>query len=213
MVIFIITILVLGFLFTIQVRSQATAEKLLSGQDNVTLGLLITGLAQSNQKLVDTRLSLTQQQQKLQGAVDSNQPAGVAALQEQLTQLQVLDGTIAVHGPGVRLHVGFGLQVFELSDLANALRQLGAEAIAVNGVRLTAKSVIAESDGRLTIDGHAVAAPYDFAVIGDPGKLSAGTEPIVGTLKARGDVSVAPDGNIPITAVVARRPFVYSNTE
>lgn len=211
MAIFIITILVLGFLFTIQVRSQATAEKLLSGQDNVTLGLLITGLAQSNQKLVDTRLGLAQQQQKLQVTVDSNQPEGVAALQEQLTQLQVLEGTVPVHGPGVRLQVGFQMQVFELSDLANALRQLGAEAIAVNDHRLTAKSVIADQGGRLAIDGQSVSAPYRLDVIGDPTKLSAGTEPIVGTLKPRGEVLVTTDGNIAISSVVPQKPFVYGN--
>jgi uncharacterized protein YlxW (UPF0749 family) len=210
LVVFIIAILILGFLFTVQLRSQATAEKLLSGQDNVTLALLITGLAQSNQQLVLTRSDLSAQAQKLQSEADANH-SGAPALQDQLNQLQVLDATIPVHGPGITMNIGFTLQAFELQDLANSLRQLGAEAISFNGHRLTAKSVIGTKGGNVTVDGETVMAPYDFLVIGEPTKLSTGAQSVVGTLKARGTVSVQPAANVPITATVPDRPTVYSN--
>jgi hypothetical protein len=54
-------------------------------------------------------------------------------------------------------------------------------------------------------------APYDFLVIGEPTKLSTGAQSVVGTLKARGTVSVQPAANVPITATVPDRPTVYSN--
>ncbi|MFY9615529.1 MAG: DUF881 domain-containing protein [Candidatus Dormiibacterota bacterium] len=209
LVVFVIAIMVLGFAFTIQVRSQATAEKLLSGQDNVTLALLITGLAQSNEQLVLTRSDLTAEAQKLQSAADSNR-SGSPALQEQLSQLQVLDGTVPVHGPGVTMTVGFTMQPFELQDLANSMRQLGAEAIAVNGQRLGAKSVIGSRDGNLTVDGNTLNAPYNFQVIGDSAKLTTGAKSVVGTLKARGNVSVDPAPDVHISAVAPRRPDIYS---
>jgi uncharacterized protein YlxW (UPF0749 family) len=205
-----VAIVVLGFLFTIQVRSQATAERLLNTQDNVTLALLITGLAQANEHLVETRADLNAEAQKLQADANANR-SGAPALQTQVTRIQVLDGSVPVHGPGITVHVAFALQSFELEDVANALRQLGAEAIAINNHRLTAKSVIGTRGDRLTVNGEQLTAPYDIGVIGDPTKLSAGAQSIVGTLKARGDVTqqVVPD--IHITAVVPDRPLVYSS--
>jgi uncharacterized protein YlxW (UPF0749 family) len=208
--IFVVAILVLGFLFTIQVRSQATAAKLLSGQDNVTLALLINGLAQSNQQLVQTRYDLSAEAQKLQSDADANR-SGAPALQDDLTLLQVFDGSVPVHGPGITMHIGFSLQPFELQDLGNSLRQLGAEALTVNNHRLTARSAISLPRGDLVVDGQALQAPYDIQAIGDPSKLLTGAQSIVGTLKARGNVSLSSAPDIHITAVVLARPQVYSS--
>ena len=206
---FIVVIVVLGFLFTIQVRSQATAAKLLSGQDNVTLALLINGLAQSNAQLVQTRYDLSAQAQKLQSDADANR-SGVPALQDDLTLLQVFDASVPVHGPGITMHIGFSLQPFELQDLGNSLRQLGAEAIAVNNHRLTGRSAISSKGNALVVDGQTLSAPFDFQAIGDPSKLSTGAQSIVGTLKARGDVSLSTAPDIHISAAIPQRPQVYS---
>ena len=56
-----VVVAVLGFLFAVQVRSEATAQQYLSSQDNVTLGLLITGLSQANNRLVLARVELSNQ--------------------------------------------------------------------------------------------------------------------------------------------------------
>src|SRR3981081_3176654 len=158
---FFVSVLGLGFFFTVQVRSQAAADRLLSGQDNVTLGLLITGLAQSNQHLVQARGDLNQEEQQLAAAANSPNTAR-QQLQHQLSQLQIVNGTVPVHGPGVELQVAFKRQAFEIQDLSNALRQRGAEALSVNNHRLTARTVIGERSGALVIDGEPVTAPYDF---------------------------------------------------
>jgi uncharacterized protein YlxW (UPF0749 family) len=208
--IFIVVIVALGFLFTIQVRSQATAAKLLSGQDNVTLALLINGLAQSNQQLVQTRYDLTAQEQKLQSDADANR-SGVPALQDDLNLLQVFDGSVPVHGPGITMHIGFSLQPFELQDLGNSLRQLGAEALSVNNHRLTARSAIRAKGNDLVVDGQTLSAPFDVQAVGDPSKLSVGGASIVGTLKARGNVSLATAPDIHISAISPQRPEVYSS--
>jgi uncharacterized protein YlxW (UPF0749 family) len=207
---FFITVLGLGFFFTVQVRSQATADQLLSGQDNVTLGLLITGLAQSNQRLVEARGDLSRQEEQLAASATSPNSAS-QQLQHQLSELQIINGTLAVHGPGVELKVGFAMQSFELQDLANAMRQLGAEAVSVNDRRLTARTVIDERNRTLTVDGRPMAAPYDFKVIGDPALLFAGAGQLLTQLKARGNATLAQQGDVHITAVVPERPQVYSS--
>ncbi len=208
--IFFVTVLGLGFFFTVQVRSQATADQLLSSQDNVTLGLLITGLAQSNERLVQARSDLSAQEQQLAASATSPNSAR-QQLSRQLSELQVINGTTPVHGPGVEMKVGFTMQTYELQDLANALRQLGAEALSVNEMRLTANSVIGEKSGALTIDGQTLTAPYDFRAIGDPAQLSSGAAQLLTQLKSRGPVSLDQQADVHISAVVRNRPLVYSS--
>ncbi len=208
--IFFVTVLGLGFFFTVQVRSQAAADQLLSGQDNVTLGLLITGLAQSNERLVQARSDLEAQEEQLAASATSPNSAR-QQLSRQVSELQVINGTTPVHGPGVEMKVGFTMQTFELQDLANAMRQLGAEALSVNQIRLTAKSVIGEKSGVLTVDGESMAAPYDFRAIGDPAQLSSGAAQLLTQLKSRGSVSLEQQADIHVSALVTARPQVYSS--
>ena len=203
-------VLALGFLFAVQVRSQATAQAYLTGQDNVSLGLLITGLSQSNQQLADARGQLQQQVSGLRAeSASGTDPAGT--LQQELSQLEIVDGTVPVHGPGLVLTVSFALHDYEVEDLANALRQSGAEAIALNGHRVTARSLIGERSGRATVDGQEVTAPYRVTAVGDPGKLAAGAESIAASLQARGGVNVAQQADIKISATVPERPVIYSS--
>jgi uncharacterized protein YlxW (UPF0749 family) len=207
---FFVTVFCLGFFFTIQVRSQAVADRLLSGQDNVTLGLLITGLAQSNQRLVQARSDLSQEEQRLAASATSPNSAN-QQLQQQLSQLQIVNAIVPVQGPGVELTVGFTMQTFELQDLTNAMRQLGAEALSVNDHRLTARSVIGSKSGTLTVDGSTLTAPYDFLAVGDPPQLAAGAAELVTQLKSRGQVYLNQQADIHITGVVPERPVVYSS--
>jgi uncharacterized protein YlxW (UPF0749 family) len=201
---------VLGFLFALQVRSEATAQLYLTGQDNVTLGLLITGLSQANNRLLLARVDLSDREAKLQA--DLNSAGGSPdALRAELFQLQVVNGVVPVHGPGIELTVGFNLHAFDLQDLTNILRQIGAEAIAVNGHRVTARTVIAEANGKLLIDGNPVSAPLRVDAIGDPQALDDGAQSIVASLSPRGSTGLLQVPAIHIAAVAPDRPVVYSS--
>ena len=202
-------VLVLGFLFAVQVQSQATAERYLRGQDNVTLGLLINGLAQSNERLIEARGELTREQERLAAAAAGSGSA-TAPVQEQLDKLRVFDGTAAVHGPGVQLAVGFRLSSQEVQDMANAMRQFGAEAMSINGHRMVSATVLRDKGNELAVDGSVVTAPYDIVVIGDPAQLANAASQIVASLRSHGAVSVRPQADLHITATVPRRQVVYS---
>jgi uncharacterized protein YlxW (UPF0749 family) len=205
-----VVVLLLGFLFAVQIRSQATAARYLSGQDNVSLGLLITGLSQSNQRLSDARSEVQQEVQRLNAeAAGGANPA--TPLQQQLTQLEVVEGTLAVHGPGLVITVSFSLHDYEVEDLANALRQSGAEAIDISGHRITARSVVGESSGRATIDGQVVAGAYRVSAVGDPAKLAAGADTIAASLKTRGSVTVDQPGEVRIASTIPEHPVIYSS--
>ncbi len=100
----------------------------------------------------------------------------LAAASARADALAVLAGTVPVAGPGVELTVtdprgNIGADVFV--DLLQELRDAGAEAIELSGVRLAAESyIVNRRGGGLTVDGTAVAAPYTVRAIGDPHTLA-----------------------------------------
>jgi uncharacterized protein YlxW (UPF0749 family) len=103
--------------------------------------------------------------------------AQIAALREQ----QAVTGYVAVRGPGVVVTVDdapgadvTGLVVDEdLAMLADGLWQAGAEAVAINGQRLTTLSAIRNSGQAIRVNSRPVNPPYVVQAIGDPRTLPA----------------------------------------
>lgn len=94
----------------------------------------------------------------------------------RLRRLQVRTGFVAVRGPGVVLTVDNApnadplQEVVRDSDLAmlvNGLWSAGAEAIGINGQRLTAMSAIRNSGVPIEVNGVGIAPPYTVLAIGD----------------------------------------------
>jgi uncharacterized protein YlxW (UPF0749 family) len=88
---------------------------------------------------------------------------------EALADLQVLSGTVPVEGPGLRIvvedadgRVGWDA----LLDLIQELRDAGAEAIALNGVRVVAATWLGPAVGGVMVAGQPVTAPYELLAIG-----------------------------------------------
>lgn len=116
------------------------------------------------------------------------------AARTALQRLESQDGLLAVRGPGLTVTAGdaapteqtdpvTGQKVTlppdengritdrDLQILVNALWAVGAEAIAINGRRLTATSTIREAGGAILVDFFAVTSPYAIEAIGDPDRL------------------------------------------
>lgn len=100
----------------------------------------------------------------------------------RLTRLGVLAGTSTVQGPGVTVVVDDApgsrsnrstVLDGDLQKLVNGLWQAGAEAIAINGHRLTALSAIRQAGDAITVNFRDLNRPYRIAAIGDPATLPA----------------------------------------
>ncbi len=97
----------------------------------------------------------------------------------RLQRLQVRTGLLAVHGPGIRVTVenapnadaNQAVRDSDLAMLANGLWTAGAEAISINGQRLTAMSAIRNSGVPIEVNGVGIAPPYTVLAIGDMGSL------------------------------------------
>jgi len=104
------------------------------------------------------------------------------SFQSRLNRLGVLTGATAARGPGVRVVVDdapgakspkFRVQAPDLQKLANGLWTVGAEAIAVNGQRLTSLSAIRDAGSAITVNYVSLRRPYTVSAIGDPKRMGA----------------------------------------
>lgn len=104
------------------------------------------------------------------------------ALQDQLDRLGLATGADPAQGPGVRVvaddgpsSAGEDAEVLDvdLQKLVNGLWLSGAEAVAVNGQRLTALSAIRLAGPVITVNYERISAPYTVTAIGDPDTLAA----------------------------------------
>jgi uncharacterized protein YlxW (UPF0749 family) len=109
---------------------------------------------------------------------DNNAKTATALKQarEELNTLGVLAGTLAAHGPGVRITVTVPdshLSLNYLLDGIEELRDAGAEAMEINdAVRVVAQTSFEAATGGINVDGQVLRSPFTIDVIGDPESLS-----------------------------------------
>lgn len=108
----------------------------------------------------------------------------------------------------------------DLRQLVNGLWQGGAEAIAINGHRLSSRTSIRNAGSAITVDYASLVRPYRVEAIGDPKKLPArfaqtsgaswwnflqGNYGILYTLTPAEDLDLGPDPGLGLTFAEARK--------
>ncbi|MGX5181397.1 DUF881 domain-containing protein [Streptomyces avermitilis] len=115
---------------------------------------------------------------------------------DQADVVGILSGAVAVHGPGVKLVVddakeastggngdpretsGFSdtgrVRDRDMQRVVNGLWESGAEAVAINGQRLTALSAIRAAGDAILVDNKPLVPPYTVLAVGDGEHLSTG---------------------------------------
>lgn len=97
------------------------------------------------------------------------------------TELGVATGATAVTGPGLVIEADDPEQPTpqtriidqDLAVVANGLWTAGAEAVSINGHRLTSRTAIREAGTAVTVDYVSLSPPYRIEAIGDPRTLPA----------------------------------------
>lgn len=100
---------------------------------------------------------------------------------ERLRRVGAASGFQAVSGPGLRMVLtdapdsrgGELIRSDDLALLADGLWEAGAEAVSVNGERLTTRSAITTTNVSININRRPLTAPYTLSVIGDQRVLEA----------------------------------------
>lgn len=169
------TLVLLGFLLVVAYRQTLAEEPARTSAR--------AGLVEQVQRRQAQSDQLQLQADKLRDEVAQLRDAalsGTAAA--RLRDLEAVTGLARVQGDGVVIRLADGAapadavtgnkpnlgRVFDrdLQDLANALWAVGAEAVAINGQRLTATSTIRAAGAAILVDYRPVTSPYEVSAIG-----------------------------------------------
>jgi uncharacterized protein YlxW (UPF0749 family) len=170
---------VFGLLLTIAAVQTARTETV----RQTSRDALVAQIQERRKDLADVRVHaarLDREINDIRSAYLSASDRG-RALQEQLTRLGVATGTEPVTGPGLEIVVDDGpasndksvVLDRDLQILVNGLWNAGAEAVAINGHRLTSLSAIRQASEAITVNYRSLQRPYTVTAIGDPDQLAA----------------------------------------
>lgn len=138
---------------------------------------LLALLKQADQK----RTQLSQQVAHLHMQLDQrlSREASARRLKQELTQDEILAGTVPVKGPGVTVvwsnsgaPAAYQITDIDLLLLVNELRAAGAEAISINGQRITAQTEIRSAANYILINEAQSQSPFTVKAIGQPSALA-----------------------------------------
>ncbi len=162
----------LGFALVAQVR--LTLDENLSSLRQEDLVRLLDEVTQRNEQLAAERADLLAARAELLSGEDSRRVAEEAATERAIVQ-GILAGTLPVDGPGISLTVfdpQATVRALTLFNVLQEMRNAGAEAVEISGVRLVASSWFADAQGGVIVDGTLLQPPYAWTAIGDPQTLA-----------------------------------------
>ena len=202
--------MILGFALATQVRAQRSDPlEGLSEQDLVTV---LDELSTQEQNLRTRRGELSSELDDLRSAADEAQAREQAARKAE-TQAQIAAGTVPVRGPGVTVSVvdaGANLASTQFVVTLGELRNAGAEAIELNGIRLSTRSSFTGQAGSIAVDGVPISSPYTWKVIGEPQTIATALDIQAGSaaqMRAKGaNVAITPSTDITIESIATPRP-------
>lgn len=145
---------------------------------------LVTQVSQARTQLSAERAQLARLKAETAALEDRQLSSDTSAqgLLDNIRLLGVKAGTIPVRGPGVRVVADNApgansprneVLDSDLQKLVNGLWEAGAEAISLNGQRLTTLSTIRLAGGAITVNARSLSRPYVVSAIGNRDTLPA----------------------------------------
>lgn len=164
---------ILGFALAVQLRSNQQTSRFASARQE-DLVRILDDLSSRGERLRQEIAELEQTRDRLTGGAGQSE-AALAESRRRQDVLRILAGTVAAAGPGIQFTISDPERTVTSEVLLNTMQELrdaGAEAMQVNGVRLVGSSWFTDTRGGLVADGKPLAAPYVFRAIGDPHTLA-----------------------------------------
>ena len=178
-VILCLTFFLLSFAITVQLRVTSTADSEVTQEKIVTeLKDKIFELNGDNEKLAKKYEQSQQTLEEVRTRAAENDTSNKEK-NDLIRKYTLIQGDTDVKGPGtiVRYYplekksngdeVGPSDITKDLIDIVNELKNAGAEAIAVNDIRITSTSSIEMEKNNIVIDGKRIARPFVVKAIGN----------------------------------------------
>ncbi len=161
---------ILGLLVVAQIRAQSGNETLagLSSQD---LTLLVANLNTRNEQL-RTEISTLERQLATLELGGTRGASSVTEIRADLDRIRAWAGLDRISGDGIAITISGPIGPRAIEDLVNELRNAGAEAIAIEEIRVVPGTVIGGLPGSLSVDDTALVDPLTIRAIGAPETLT-----------------------------------------
>ena len=165
-----VTFVLLGILISTQIQTQHRLMSDLSMQSTSDLSIMLKNLTdkrwQLSEAIDEAEDNLITYQNDYQ-----NDAELIDRINNELSRLQLINGTAKVHGSGIQITVSGNMLASDLIVILNELWAAGAEAVAVNDYRITATTGInyvdAQNKTYLTCDGAIIQDPIKIRAIGN----------------------------------------------
>jgi len=161
---------VLGLLVIVQLRTQASGAAF-AGLSSQELTVLVANLNDRNDGLRGEIGTLERELATLSANTQRGE-ASVDELRADLRRVRLYAGIDPATGPGVVITIRGPVDGSGVEDLVNELRNAGAEAIAVESIRLVPGVVTMGAAGAVTVDGVSLGDSFELSAIGAPDKLT-----------------------------------------
>ncbi len=166
-----------ALLIVLTLRSQAAEPSYANLRRTELIQLLDNLTAETGRLEADIRDLQTTRDELASGAEGAD--AARAEANRRLDELEIIAGTVPVHGAGIRITIVDPEDKVSpelLLDGLEELRDAGAEVIEINDrIRVTAATWLGlDSEGRVVANDQVIADPIILDVIGDPSTLEAG---------------------------------------
>jgi uncharacterized protein YlxW (UPF0749 family) len=191
---------VLGFALVVQL--QQNGDTSLEGMRQADLVRMLDETTDRGDALARQESNLAAERDELLSGSDRRQ-AALDALERSATTQGILTGRLPAQGPGVIVTLtepSGAIKPLTMLDVLEELRNAGAEAVQLNGHRVTASSAFTGAAGAVVLDGVTLEAPYTWIAIGDPDTIATALQIPGGAMAA-----VRNDGG---AGSIARQPLV-----
>jgi len=134
-IIIVVVSLVAGFLIMQQVKVRLKVAELTSPKNTSPIATEVAELIKSNKKSREELTSIEAQKKSVQEAANSK-TASEEAISKEINDLKIVTGEVGIKGQGVQIDIDKTIQMTQLIDLINALRNIGIEGISINNQRI-----------------------------------------------------------------------------
>jgi uncharacterized protein YlxW (UPF0749 family) len=161
----------LGVFISIAIKQNDQPELLTSVRED-ELVLILDDLSKQKDAL---EIELLKQSQILDSLKSGSGDEARKAAQNRIDQLILLSGTAPVAGRGIQVLITgdvYSVNSFTILDTVQELRDAGAVAIEVNGVRVINSTYFTDTNEGISVNNTKIRSPYKLLALGDPETMS-----------------------------------------
>lgn len=153
-----------GFVLVLQIKSFKNIDGMLRDQES--------NVFQEIKILRDKNEALKQEVDSLEETIVKlgDQELALSTVESEILKYKKMGGEASIYGPGITITISGTITTFWMTDIVNEAFNSGAQALAINGIRITNRTVGFDTlpQGQILLNGSILSSPYQIELIGEP---------------------------------------------